>query len=75
MNKRGTGTVFCAIAAFLFASRYIAAAIFMSNTSSWSPDFFEAGLEYVGIPLLTLSGVSLLIGIIYLIWQEIEERK
>ncbi len=75
MNKRGTGAIFCLIAAILYAARYLAAAIFMSGMSSWNSNLFENGLEYVGSSLLTLSVVSLIIGIAYLIWAEIEEQK
>ena len=75
MNKRGTGAIFCLIAAILYAARYLAAAIFMTGISSWNSNLFENGLEYVGSSLLTLSVVSLIIGIAYLIWAEIEEQK
>ncbi len=51
MNKRGTGAVFCLVAAILFAKRYIAAAIFISGVSSWDSALFKAGLQYVGMPL------------------------
>jgi hypothetical protein len=75
MNKRGTGAVFCLIAAILFASRYITAAIFMSGVSSWSSGLFGAGLQYVGTPLNTFSIISLIVGIGYLLWAEISEMK
>lgn len=75
MNKRGTGVVFCAIAAFLYISRYIAAAIFMSGVLSWDASLFAAGLEYVGTSPLIVSVVSLIIGVIYLVWAEIEDKK
>lgn len=75
MNKRGTGVALCGIAAFLFAARYITAAIFMSGVSSWSNQLFFAGLAYQGTALLTGSIVSLLAGIAYLVWAEIEARR
>lgn len=75
MNKRGTGTVFCIIAAFLYVSRYIVAAIFLSGVTSWYGDLFQAGLEYVGSSLQTLSIISFAVGIIYLIWAEVEENR
>jgi hypothetical protein len=34
------------------ATRYLVAAIFMSGVASWDATMFEAGLEYVGSPLL-----------------------
>lgn len=73
MGKRFVGIMFCFIAAILFSSRYIAAAIFMSGVSSWSADLFSAGLEYVGAELLLLSIISLVFGIGYLIWAEYSE--
>jgi mannose/fructose/N-acetylgalactosamine-specific phosphotransferase system component IIC len=61
------GLGFCAIAAFLFAARYICAAIFGSNVSSWSAELFRAMYGYVGSGLSIAAGVSLLVGIAYLI--------
>ena len=75
MEKRGVGAIFCFIAAILFSARYIAAAIFMSGISSWDSMLFAAGLEYVGIPLLTLSIISFIIGVAYLAWAEISKQK
>lgn len=70
MNKRAAGVVFVCVAAFLYASRYIAAAIYMSGTVSWDAELFSNGLEYVGSPLLILSIISLIIGCIYLFFAE-----
>lgn len=75
MNKRGTGTIFCLIAAILFSTRYITAAIYMSGASSWDANLFSSGLEYVGSPLFYLSIISLMIGVGYLIWGELEDKK
>lgn len=72
MNKRGTGAIFCLTGGLLFAARYIAAAIFMSNVSSWDSMLFAAGLEYQGYGLLVFSAVNMIAGIIYLVWAEIE---
>ena len=74
MGKRGTGSVFCLIAAILFSTRYLAAAIFVSGVSSWNAALFAAGLEYVGTPLLVLSALSLIVGGGYLVWAEIDRR-
>lgn len=75
MNRRGTGAIFCFIGSLLFAARYITAAIFMSNVSSWDSLLFAAGLEYQGDGLLIFSVISLIIGAVYLVWAELEERK
>lgn len=74
MGKRFVGAIFCLIAAILFSSRYVAAAIFMSGLSSWDADLFSAGLEYVGSELYILSFISLVCGIGYLFWAEISEK-
>ena len=74
MNKRGTGVAFCFIATMLFASRYIAAAIFGSGVTSWEKSLFNGMLEYVGSPLLILSAISLIAGIGYLVWAEKEKE-
>ena len=75
MTKRSVGVIFCLISALLFSTRYISAAIFMSNISSWDSELFAAGLEYVGSPLLTFSIISLIVGVFYLIWGEMSEKR
>lgn len=70
MSKRGAGVAFCFIAAFLFSMKYISAAIFGSNISSWNLYLFASMLEYVGNGLDTASVISLVIGIIYLVLEE-----
>ena len=67
MNNKGVGVIFCLIAAILAAARYIAAALFMSNLSSWSADLFQSGLEYVGSSLKIAAFVSLIAGIVFLV--------
>lgn len=70
MNKRGTGWGFCAIAAFLYASRYVTAAIFGSGVTSWNHQLFGSMLYYVGNRLTMLSAVALVVGIGYLLLAE-----
>ena len=67
MNNKGVGAVFCLIATILMGVKYIAAAVFMSNTSSWSAELFGSALSYVG-PLPTIAGaVALGVGIFFLV--------
>jgi hypothetical protein len=73
MNRRGAGVVFCFIAAFLIVAKFISAAIFGSNISTWGEDLFSAMLQYTGPTLVVLSIISLLIGIVYLILAEREK--
>lgn len=74
MNRRAAGVCFCVIAAMLFAARYIVAAIFGSGVSSWDAGLFRAMLEYVGPSLLTLSILSLIVGVFYLVFSEIKKE-
>ncbi|XBX09324.1 hypothetical protein QMP26_15535 [Enterocloster clostridioformis] len=74
MNKRGTGAIFCLIAGLLLSARYITEAIFMSNVASWDNALFAASLEYQGNGLLICSVISFVLGAIYLIWGEVEDR-
>ena len=75
MNKRGTGVIFCAIAAFLLAAKYISAAIFGSGVASWDADLYSGMLNYVGDTLVVFSVLSLIAGIIYLVWAEVKKEK
>jgi hypothetical protein len=73
MSRRTTGAIFCMIAAILFATRHLTAAIFGSNLTTWNGELFQAMLEYTGRPLTILSVISLVIGIIYLVLSEVLE--
>lgn len=73
MNRRATGTVFCLIAALLYSVKYISAAIFGSNITSWNAGLFNAMLEYMGNGLNYISLLSLITGIIYLVIAELSE--
>jgi ABC-type Fe3+ transport system permease subunit len=73
INRRFAGVVFCFIAAFLFSTRYISAAIFGLNVSSWSSELFNIMLKSVGNSLTTASIIALIVGIIYLILAEIKK--
>ncbi|MGL5692576.1 MAG: hypothetical protein ACRCXA_00745 [Peptostreptococcaceae bacterium] len=75
MNRRGTGVMFCLIAAILFSTRYLSAAIFSSNVSLWDAQLFSEMLSYVGNTLTTLSVVSLVVGLTYLVFAEISEER
>jgi putative Ca2+/H+ antiporter (TMEM165/GDT1 family) len=75
MSRRTTGVVFCFIAALLYATHYLAAAIFGSGVSTWNNDLFRVMLEYVGPGLPTWATIALVVGIAYLIWGEIVGRR
>jgi len=73
MNRRGAGVVFCLIAALLYSTNYLSAAIYSSDLSP-RPGFVDAMLEYTGNNLVILSTIFLAVGITYLIsadWQDI----
>ncbi len=70
MNKRGTGTILIVVAALLYCTKYLSAAIFASNSSSWGSDIFQNMLSYTGGDLGLFSLIALVAGIIYLVWEE-----
>jgi len=74
MNRRSAGVAFCAISAFLFSSRYFAAAIFGSGVKSWSAALFRNMLSYVGDTLTVLSVIALIAGIVYLVAAERSQK-
>ena len=75
MNNKGVGAIFCLISAILMSARYIAAAIFMSNVTSWDSTLFQAGLDYVGSPLKAAAIIALVAGICFLGYGVFQEAK
>ena len=71
MSRRGVGFGFCAVAAFLFATRYVCAAIFGSGVTSWDQELFHGMYINVGSGLTTAAVISLVVGIAYLIVGEL----
>ncbi|HEX2990590.1 MAG TPA: hypothetical protein VHO49_07915 [Anaerolineales bacterium] len=72
MSRRSTGTVLVAVSALLYASRFLAAAIFGSGVSSWNTELFNAMLHNVGPELLFWSRMAFLAGLAYLFLAEAE---
>jgi len=52
--------------------RYLSAAIFGSGVASWNKQIFNSMLSSVGSELVTLSTISLIAGIAFLVWAELE---
>lgn len=51
MFKRSTGIGFCLIAAMLYASRFLTAALYApQNAGTWGSNQFASYLSYVGPP-------------------------
>ena len=75
MNNKGVGAIFCLIAAILAGARYLAAAIFMSGTSSWNADLFAESLKYVGPVLQIAAIIALAIGVFFLILGLFKDEK
>ena len=77
MNNKGVGAIFCLIAAIIECTRYIAAAIFMSNVTSWDSSLFQEGLSYTGTSLQVAAAVALIIGIGFLgcgVFQDLRKK-
>ncbi|GAA0134063.1 hypothetical protein YSY43_09030 [Paenibacillus sp. YSY-4.3] len=60
------------IAAFLYGIRYLAAAIYGSNSSAWNADHFNEMLNFIGDGPTILSTIALILGITYLLVAELE---
>jgi hypothetical protein len=77
MKRRTTGCVFVAIAAFLYAVRFLAAAIYVSNMQSHGPDIFQLSMSYVGSDLHLWAFAALIMGVVYLVldeWNDFKSR-
>ena len=72
MSRRTTGSLLIAISAILYATRYLAAAIFGSSLTNWSTELFKAMFQNIGPGLTNWSTVALVAGLIYLAWAELE---
>ena len=72
MSRRTSGTILLLISGILYATRYVSAAIFGSSFTSWSTNIFNSLLQYLGKGLISWSTAALIVGIIYLVWAEIE---
>lgn len=72
MHRRTTGMLLIMIAALLYGIRYLAAAIYGSNSSIWNADHFNDMLSYIGNGPIILSTIALILGITYLLVAELE---
>ncbi len=72
MQRRTAGVIFICISAFLYGIRYLSAAIFGSNISSWDISLFRIMLHSVGNGPVILSWLALITGVGYLIFAEFE---
>ena len=75
MSNKVIGTIFCMIAAILTGVRYIAAAIFMSNSPSWSAELFQTALKYIGPVPLIAAIAALVVGIGFLVFGLLQDGK
>ena len=77
MNNKGVGAIFCLISAIIECTRYIAAAIFMSNVTSWDSSLFQEGLSYTGSFLKVMAMITLVIGVGFLgcgVFQDLRKQ-
>ena len=75
MSNKAIGVIFCLIAAILTGARYVAAAIFMSSSPSWSAELFQSALRYIGPTLLIAAIAALVVGIGFLVFGLLQEKK
>ncbi len=77
MNKRGAGVAFCAISAFLLFSRYFfKVALYLIKEGNfmigYSSDFLAIRRTLDVFAVLSI--IALIVGVIYLIIAEIEDK-
>ena len=72
MSRRAAGIVLLVCAAGMDAARYLTAAVFGSNVSSWNAELFQALLQYVGGGLVVWRWVLMIAGIVFLVWAEVQ---
>ncbi len=77
MSRRATGVGFRASAAFLFGVRYLTAAVLYAgfNPREISSTTLAQFLDDVGARPLTLSVIALAVGVAYLVWAAVDERR
>jgi hypothetical protein len=75
LTRRGVGLGLIAIAAFLYAARYVSAAIFGSGVKSWDAELFRAMYGYVGSGLTTAAIIALVAGIVFIVFGELTEGR
>lgn len=75
MIKSILGSVFLLISAIFYSTRYICASIGASNSDTWSVEEFNVLLENVPNNLLILSIISLLIGLVFIVWSILDRPK
>ena len=61
------GCFFITISTFLYATKHITAAIMSSNINNTKANYYEGSYELVGFGMSFWIGISLIIGIIFLI--------
>lgn len=73
MSKRAAGVAFCAIAALLYVTLYLAAGMVASGSEGTATvTVFRTILGYDSGPPVRLSLGALVAGIVYLAWAEYE---
>lgn len=74
MSRRTTGFGFVGLAVFLYATRFVAAAIYGSSMTGWGGDNFRSLLKYVDQGFTLPIALALVVGISYLVWGELAEN-
>lgn len=75
MEKMISGALFCLTAAMLKSAKYLSAALYMAGNASQSRELFANGLRYVGSGPDATAAVSLVLGVILLIWGIADTHK
>ena len=73
--KRITGALFILVAAILYSIPYICSSVYMSQFGEYSSDQISLGINYVGGHFFLLSAAAFIVGIIYIVLAELDDRK
>ncbi|OEH53111.1 hypothetical protein AQ616_17680 [Oceanobacillus sp. E9] len=75
MNKSIFGSFLLLISALLYATRYLCSAIMMVNSGEWGEEVFSLYLSFIPNGLMVATVASLIIGIVFIVWEFIEKGK
>lgn len=72
MNRRATGAILLGISAFIYGLRLLSAAIMGSDNLGWHSSKYNQMLDHIGNDPVVVCWMTLIAGIAYLIWAEID---
>ncbi|WP_040982898.1 hypothetical protein [Oceanobacillus jeddahense] len=75
MDKSLIGSLLLLISAIFYATRYISGSILMINSGEWSQEEYSLYLTYIPSGLMIFTVISLILGIVLIVWEYIKPQK